>query len=259
MAAKEALPITTSHQKRTAVKKAAEKKLPVRRSGGRPAKYDWAKLRTHFVEQTEPISLKDLAATYGTPYGMTRDRCSAERWQYLRAEHQANLAKEVTRQRIKTQLAEAENFDDQSLKNAKLGQTLIAGRMQQIAAVFGASQNNFNNALARLKAGQPVDKSELYSAIYAKELLELATALEKFQAVGRHALGTDFMNKDVLEEFQKEEGLDIGEEMVKGDLDRLAALWEAMERAGINDQFAIGNGDEGDDDIVDAEVVADAK
>lgn len=205
------------------------KALPIKR-------HDWETVKAHFIEQTEPVSLRELSEAYGIAYQSVKERSAKERWSYLRAEHQSTVARKAQEDRIKRLLDESEKYDDASLSAAKIGQNLVAGRMAQIASVFAASQSQFNNAVQRLKNGQPVDRTELYSAIRSSELLELANALERFQNVGRKALGTDVQtfNHNVSGEVDHHHELSISEEIGKFDADRMAGFMEAAMRAGLN-------------------------
>lgn len=242
----------------SAPSRAKPRKMVGRRHGGGAHRlYPWEKIQVQFVEQVDPIKLKDLADVWNVPYDQLRDKSSKGRWPFLRVEHQMKLSELHARKRIKTQLENAQNFDEQSLHAAKMGHTLIAGRLSQIASLFAAQQAAYADAVARLKAGLPVDRSELYSAVNYKELNELASALERFQAVGRRALGTDFLpdKAATLDSRNEELDLDITEEIQKPDLDRLAAFFEAAQRAGLNDMFALEGPSSDDSDIVDAEVV----
>jgi len=209
-------------------RKLPRKNLPTKR-------HDWETVRAHFIEHTEQISFRDLANAYNIPYQSVKDRAAAERWTYLRAEHQSTVVAKAQKDRIKRLLDESENFDEASLKAAKLGQGLIAGRMAQMAAIFAAQQNTFNNAVQRLKGGQPVAREELYSPIYSKEIIDLANALERFQNVGRRALGTDVQKfeHEVSGTVEHEHELSISDEVGRFDADRMASFLAAAMRAGV--------------------------
>lgn len=222
------------------------RKLPMRRA----SKYPWDRIKEMYIESLEPVNLKELSEMFDTPYQAVRERSSEERWPYERAEFQSQANAKKARDKIKLLAREAEAFDEGSLKPAKLGQQLIAGRLSQIAQIFAASQQAHNAAVARLQAGQPVTREDLYSPINYKELGELAAALLRFQEVGRKALGTDVQNVNLTASTEGELNVSVNLELQRDDPDRQAALLEVLERTGLIPKMAIGN-------AVDGEVIGD--
>jgi len=244
--------------------KTTTRKTPAKKTAQAPTrtrtvvKHDWEKAKTVFVEQTEEISLKELSELTGIPYGQVRDRSSKEHWQYLRAEHQTTVQRAVTKGRVKKLLEQATAFDDQSLSAAKLGINLIQGRMMQIGQVFAASKKTFDDTVRRLQLGQPVSREELRSAVYSKEIIDLAAALERFQNVGRKALGIPDVQKFETEVhgsldhnlIDGEPDLSVGQELRRFDGDRLAAVFDVASRLGLRLNDILGTSD-----VIDAEEV----
>jgi hypothetical protein len=224
---------------------------------GLPQKrHDWEKVRTLFVERMDPVTLREVAEAMGINYTVLRNRAAQERWTAQRAEFQMKAALVAAKTRIRTLVKEGQGFDDQSLQTAKVGQTLVAGRLAQMSHVFVAQQGAYNSAVQRLRAGQPVEKSELYSPISYKELVELAKSLELFQKVGKLAIGIDVTTitpQQLQEQLDDEQDDDvsIADELSKPDADRLAAFMDAMDRSGILHDLMQGN------EVFDAEVIED--
>lgn len=210
---------------------------PKRRVKTQPSKHPWDQIRDHYMTAESSVTMKELAEVYGINYDVVRAKGAEERWTYLRAEYQTKNRIAIQEARTQTLVKEAVSFDDVSLKAAKLGQTLIVGRLGQIAQLFQASGVSFDKVLAKVRAGQPVDLTELRSSINYKELVELANALDRFQNVGRKALGTDVEKIDLSVIQGSIVEVNISEELGKPDLDRMAATVEAMRRAGLESLF----------------------
>jgi hypothetical protein len=204
------------------------KRLPIKR-------HPWEKILAHFVESPEELTLKELGEAYGIPYQSMRERSSDHKWTLQRAQYQANLAQKRSNERVKRAVKDATDFDDQSLRAAQIGQSLVAGRMAQIAELFAASQAQHQSAVAELKQGNPVTRADTYSVINYRELGELAKALSLFQDVGRKALGTDINRFEIDGAVQHTADVQVSivQEMASDDIDRQAALLDAMQRAGL--------------------------
>jgi hypothetical protein len=257
-------------RKPSARNRTVTKATPVKRKRPGAQKYPWEQVREHYISAESVITLKDLAEVYTIPYQTVRERAADERWTYLRSEHQVKNAIAVREARTVHLAKESVSFDDTSLRAAKLGQTLIAGRLGQIAALFQASGKNFDATLAKLRAGQPVDLGDLRSVINYKELGELAAALDRFQAVGRKAMGTDVEKIELSGPGGDAIQVSVHDEMQKPDLDRMAAAMEAMHRSGLSDIFSkqlgidmtetaeVVEATDENGDAVDAELVEDS-
>lgn len=223
---------------------------------GKTARHPWEQIRDHFITAETALTLKEIAEVYGISYNVVRSRAGDERWTYLRAEYQTNVAIAMRDARSKSLVKEAMGFDDTSLKAAKVGQTLILGRLGQIAQLFQASNVNFEKVLAKVRQGLPLDPHEMRSTINYKELVELANALDRFQMVGRKALGIDSQQIDINAVISGTSTVtaevNIHAELSKPDLDRTTAVFEAMRRAGLknlfDDQLALTAGTDGDED-----------
>lgn len=207
------------------------------------------------------LTLKELADIYSIPYETLRSKAGDDRWSYLRAEYQTKNQIAIREARTVALVKEAVSFDDVSLKAAKLGQTLIVGRLGQIAALFQAQGISFERALEKARNGLPLDPSETRSSINYKELVELANALDRFQNVGRKALGTDVEKIDINSSVGVTRvDVHIGDELAKPDVDRMASTIEAMRRAGLHsllgEQLALP---EVAEEVVDGEIIEDAE
>lgn len=224
---------------------------------------DWEPARNHFIETAGTLTLKEISETYGINYDTLRERAAKERWTYQRAEYQITRQKAEKEKRLVKLAGEAVKFDDNSLQAAKIGQTLIAGRLAQIAQLFQAGGQTFEAALSKMRSGKPVELHELRSTINYKELLSLGQALTLFQDAGRKALGTDVDRLEITgADGGAVEVVSINAELNKPDLDRMGKILEVMQRAGIakldTEQIAITvGGEDGDDEVVDAEIVED--
>jgi hypothetical protein len=245
--------------------------LPTKPIQRRATKWPWDKVLDHYVTAESLVTHQELADVYGIPIQTIRSKAAVERWAYVRASHQSQNT--IARREARTaHLAkESVGFDDQSLKAAKLGQTLILGRLGQIAQQFQAEGVNFEEALKAIRSKQPFDRYALKSSINYNELIQLANALDRFQTVGRKAMGTDVENISIQNIIDGTATLEVNvhDEMQKPDLDRMAGTIMAMKRAGLgsllDNQLAIESGDgtsEEEDseakDIIDAEIVESA-
>lgn len=225
------------------------------------SKYPWERIKDHYITAENIITLRDLAEVYNCPYETMRSKAADERWTYLRTEHvtKAALAKQAKRRN--TLATEAVGFDDVSLRAAKLGQSLVVGRLAQVAELFQAQGVNWRNVIEKVKQGIPLEPHETRSSINYKELVELANALDRYQSVGRRALGTDVENLNITGGLNVHDTLQvevsIGDELNKPDLDRTSAVIEAMRRSGleklITGQLALPEGEGDDSDDPDAE------
>jgi hypothetical protein len=224
-------------QSRQAAKKknwAASNAVRVKGSkGGRPTKHPWDKVRDHFVTSTNNVTIKEVAAVYGISYDVVRVKASQERWSYLRADYQTAARQKAFEERLELLSAESIRFDDSNLKAAQLGVNLILGRLTQMAQMFQAHGANWETVLQKVRASQPLAPHEARAPFSYKELTEMAAALERFQNVGRKALGTDVQQIDIMAQSTTTHEVTISSELEKPDRDRIAATLGAMNRAGL--------------------------
>jgi hypothetical protein len=218
-----------------------------------PCRYDWPTIKEHFVESGLDVTLKHVSEVFGIPYATVRERAANERWTYLRATFHAELSRANKKQRIERLDKDAKSFDDSSLRVAAVGQVLVTGRLSQMADLFTAGQNQHNETVKKVRAGETPSRADLSSPLNYKELSELAKGLQGFQDVGRKALGTDAQNLNIQGEtdVSVDHNVKVTAELAKDDQDRLAAMMLVMQRTGLAES---GPGEGGG--VLEAEVVA---
>lgn len=219
-------------------------------------KYDWDLARNTYVSSHEEISLKKLSEDMNIPYAQMRIRSSKERWRYQRAEEQKKIFKDKRVKHLQKMADDSIKFDQVAIDTAKVGMSLVAGRLAEMSRMFAASQPGSQAVLEKMQRGEPVTMMEMRSSINYKELRELALAAQAFQDIGRRAFGVDEAGFDIENLTINNGGesvINVQAEIGKDDPARLAAMMEAMERAGLINLNIPEEG--GDDGIIDAEVV----
>lgn len=221
-------------------------------------KYDWDHLMDVFVEGEQLqdgsillLNLKELAERYEVPYQRVREKASKQRWTDRRLNYQQKAAMERQREQRKTMVAESLAFDQNALSAAKLGMGLITARLAEIAQEHKVKQARIEDAQRRLERGEPVEKWELYSAIYPRDMETLASALDRFQTIGMRAMGTDVQRHEVTspDGSMTNTTINVTAELHRDDPDRLALILEAMRDAGFDVPM--------DDNIIEAQVESD--
>jgi hypothetical protein len=220
---------------------------------GPKSKYDWEGILHEYMTAVPAVNLKQLSLRMNVPYSLLRTRAAKERWNALRNREQLEILKEK-RQTFQTEMArEAITFDQTSIDVAKLGQSIIAGRLMEIAKLVAASGEVSNAVVEKLRNGEPLTRGDLYSLVNYKELVSLAQAAQMFQQIGRTALGTDVVDGSILrgEEISAdlEKIVSIGGELTKDDPARLASFLVALEEAGLT-QLDLDMADDGDTESV---------
>lgn len=198
--------------------------------------HDWPAARELFMTSQPAINLRQLSLRTGIPYDQIRTRSSKERWMAMRAQEQTAVLKARRQEFLQTMAGQAITFDETSIDVAKLGQGIIAGRLIEITKLLDAAGAKTDLVIAKLKAGIPLEKSDLYSMVNYKELASLAQAALMFQEIGRKAFGQEIIDGSLLKEGESEgleEVVSIGGELSKDDPKRLAAFLEALERTGM--------------------------
>lgn len=206
----------------------------------RKTKHDWVTIREFFITNPdEDLTLADVARMHGVKEQLVYRRSKDENWKWLRLQYWTQVLKEKRHRRQMKNAEQSDEFDDKALDVAKMGMSLTQLRMGQIAKYFAAKQEDFNNAIEKLKLGYPTQRDEFFSAINYKEMRELAQAALMFQELGHKALGTSV---DPLELGEMPDGaiggpieqiVSIGDELTRNDPDRIAAMMEALDDAGI--------------------------
>lgn len=243
-------------------------------------KYDWPSIKQKFVEGILPegeeltsesrefLNLKELSERLDVPYSLTRNRAADERWYDLRQDYMIRLGKARQAKRIAELSKESFDFDQSTLRVAKLGMGMVTARMSEIAREVQEKTRRRDEALRLAQAGYDIDPKDLESVIDARELDTLARAALSWQTVGQKALGTDITRMEIQHDVHASIESDvtvtttIAAELGRDDPDRLAAFLQAAKRAGLLDVVMNQNSDApkeieapGDDAIVDAEIV----
>lgn len=206
----------------------------------RKTKHDWVTIREFFITNPdEDLTLADVARLHGVQEHQVYKKSKEENWKWLRIQYWTQVLKEKRHRRAMKNADEADKFDDSAMAVAKTGMSMTQLRMGQIATYFQAKQPEFNYAIEKLRSGLPVARDEFFSAINYKELRELAQAALMFQELGHKALGTDVNPMDLGEMPEgalggpTEQIVSIGDELTRNDPDRIAAMMEALEDAGL--------------------------
>jgi hypothetical protein len=214
---------------------------------GMKQQYDWEAAKEWYLNHVEEVPFKKVAEMFNIPVQQLYNRSGRERWQHQRLQAQTALLRDRRHKRQFKTIKEAEAFDDGALNTAKLGASLITGRLAQIAELFNAKRDQYDDAIARIQAGQVVKREDLYSAVNYREMVELAKAMEVFQNIGRRALGTDVqtisMIMDGTDGAIAEAAATVGDELGKVDPDRIAAMFDALLDAGIATPTLDANGE----------------
>jgi len=218
---------------------------PVQRRPGQE-RYPWDQLRRDFIEGV-PVSgtkdervwptLRELAEDNGVPYVRMRKRAAAERW----TEHKTAAQNQARLTRLKKRAEQIEvnalDFDEKAFSIAKLGSSLVAGRLAEIGQEMQAKKQIRDMALQNLQNGNAVNKSDLYSAVRYSEIDGLASAAARFQEIGMKALGTDVQRIDINNLGGGGDTtvnvLNVSQELVRDDSERLGGVLEAMASAGL--------------------------
>jgi hypothetical protein len=226
-------------------------------------KYRWDDAKDWYLNHVEDVPLSQVADMFSIPRDQLYNRSGRERWQYQRLQHQTALLRERRRKRQFSTVKEAEQFDDGALATAKLGASLITGRLAQIAELFNAKKPAFALALQTIRNGGTPAKEDLYSAVYYKEMVELAKAMELYQTIGRRALGTDTQTISMILDGDlgaavEAAATELDDALAKADPDRIAAMFDALCDAGIAELALDEHGEvigfDLDGEVVDPEV-----
>lgn len=221
---------------------------------GPTSKYDWETARDLFLTSQPALNLRQIGLRLNIPYQQVRNRSTRERWMALRAQHQTQVLKEKRTEFLRKMAGEAISFDQTAIDTAKLGMGIITGRLIELSNILAAMGPQTAEVVAKLRAGEPLQRSDLYSAVNYKEMASLAQAALMFQQIGRIALGSEVTDGTLLndENTDLETVVSIGGELTKDDPARLAAFLEALERAGMTslDLQQVEDADEEDTDAV---------
>lgn len=230
-------------------------------------KHAWSDARVMFIEgDPDPSNndvvhyknLKQISEHFNIPYQQVRAKAGKERWSEERGRYQLQMAQKRRKLRAERLASESINFDDQSLAVAKVGQGLIAARFGEIAEEFKIRSEKRKDALRRMEAGEFVDPVELRSAVWFKEMSELAAAASKIQELGRRALGTDVENISIQLDQNVSGEISVRQEMENHtDSERLAAMLQAASRSKIPILDGLLVEEDDDEDVLDAEVIDD--
>lgn len=244
----------------------------MRRRAGQEV-YPWDTIRRDFIEGTPVhgtknervwMNLRELAEAHGVPYDRIRKKAAKERWSEHKSSHQVIAEQERARVRAKQIATNALDFDEKSFNAAKMGMGLVMTRLGEMAQEVQVKRKDREDALARAAQGLPVSREELYSAVNANHLNELAVAAERFQSLGMKALGTDVQRVDIQGMGDTTVNVvNVTSELKRDDVDRSVGVIGAMIEAGLfPDEVAAAltapvPEDQDDDNTIDGEVVED--
>lgn len=230
-------------------------------------KYDYTAARQLYVEgitlddgtRISP-TLKDVSEKLKIPPVQLRQRAATERWTDRRAAYEIQIAQERQKKRIKELAGKAVDFDATAFDAAVNGISLIVRRLSEIQEEATAKEGVIKEAHERLAKGEYVERYELMSAVYHKEMEGLANALDKLQGIGMRALGTDVNKHEIINSSEAlVQQISIHAEMRRDDPQRLVELLEAVKDSGLMDSGFLGiTATEADSNIVDAEEVEDS-
>jgi hypothetical protein len=225
------------------------------------SKYDWEEARVLYMTETPAINLKQVSIRTGIPYVQVRQKAAKERWSILRAQEQHAVMKSKRQDHMRRLAGESMKFDDDSIDTAKLGMNIVTSRLIEISRIYAAT-NQYNGGadavIAKLQAGEPLTRGDMFSTINYKELRELAQAAQLFQEIGRKALGSEQTDESLFTPDEDvEKVVSIGGELTKDDdTGRLAAFLEALDRAGVMNNMKFDATEDADDeDTEDVRIV----
>lgn len=218
--------------------------VPDTKAGGMNQKYEWEPIRRDFIEGIERAdgtknerwfpNLREVADLHNVPYARIRKRSAQERWTNKRAAAEQVYHQKRAEGRAKMIARNALDFDDKAFQAAKLGMAMVTTRMAEIAGEVQARKPRRDQAWQDFQNGLPVEKTDLYSAVRANEINELASALDRLQASGMKALGTDVQRIDLMNSGGDTVNiLNVTQEVQRDDPERLAAILGAMGEAGM--------------------------
>lgn len=270
----------------TPKKRRTKKTPPARRAStavvkGPKTGFNWESIYREFVEgiaegpgpedRTFP-TLKALAERHGPAYVTIRERAAAERWTEKKEQYQAQVAFDRQKERSKRLAKNAGEFDEKSYKVGDIGINLVMMRLAEIAQEAQAKKPVRDAAMQNLANGVPIDDKDLRSAIWSREIEGLANAAERFQNIGMKSLGTDVQRHTlsgpgggpIEVDGVVAPTINIGQEIMRDDPERVAALIKSFGDAGLIPQGMIKEigqsafeQPDDDEDIQDAEIVED--
>lgn len=244
------------------------------RPGQFKKRLDWDAIRNAYIEglpkpkakesdpdEKEWLTLADVAEKFGAYPGTVRKKSMEERWPEQRQAYQVRLAASRRQKRILALSKEATDMDTRVMSSAKLGITMVQTRLGEIARDVQMQNLRRQEAERRVAAGLAADPSDFGSAIDARELNTLGQAAQQFHSLARAALGEDVVKHEVSGVDGGPIEIDVEHNGIKEEMqtdpngDRLLAVMDAMERAGLIDNENIIDGDVEEDEDEDAEGV----
>lgn len=247
---------------------------PGKRSTGPRSQYDWAVIRDEYVNGYLRANPRDefdliyptyeqLAQRHGCAHASVMARGAKERWRNLKDQARVEVTKKIQRKRADKIAHAAVQFDDNSLKVGEMGVALIMSRLGEVATEMRERKTNRDEAIAALGRGEDVKPKDLRSAVYHQEMLSLANAAEKFQAIGLRALGQQDGNGTAIQVNvdASTNTTNVAQELIRDDKERAGALVAAFAEigalpAGFIDALDVKDRRERED-VVDAEIVED--
>lgn len=222
---------------------------------GKPSakrKHPWEEIATEYIEgsQVDPDEpdtnrtyprLKDLSLKYSLPIHMLKERSSKDQWTKKRQQFQIVDAQRRMSNRKFELLGKSIDFDNNAHKVAEMGMKLAQVRLGEMAQEIKARQNLREEAMQLMSAGMKYNKENMRTAVYPRELAELAKAMSSFQEIGMKALGTDVIRHEIsgidtnvfvdASTTNTQNNVSITEEMRKDDPERLASILTSLQDA----------------------------
>lgn len=245
-------------------------KQPKARGRGRPRKYDWPTVERAYVEGlasdedesrvTWP-SLRQVAEAHGVPEARVYEYSAAHHWKAKREAHMAKIEAARRAARAKELAKEAVQFDERALNTAKMGMAMVTQRLVEMAKDAQKLGPLREAEQERLIQGKDVNGSLLKPVVKAYELDQLSRAALTWQQVAAKAVGDDAIKVEHSGPGGGPiETLQITQELLRDDPERLAGFLEVLQRTGVLDieeEADVPELEAGSDDVVEAEVVED--
>jgi hypothetical protein len=228
--------------KTVTVRKAAKNdKLPVlREQYDQRTKYDWLSARKDYIEGYEDAEgtivypgPKEISERYGIPYGNVTTFISKERWKDHRDAHMNEIALARQKEHSKVLAKKAVKFDEQAADAAQVGQELILGRLLELRSFRAADRARAEDLLERMEQGEIIPVTEFKSLLWHTELESLANSLDKFQNIGRKALGITDNDSTTVNHVEITQ-TNIGTEMARTDQNRAEGIMQLLANKNLN-------------------------
>lgn len=211
-------------------------------------KHPWEDVQRDYVEgynvaeEGEPVEIHyptqgDLADKYKISEQVIRNRAAKYRWTEHRNVFQQKMALERQRKMAEQMARKAVVFNKKSHKVAEDAIDIIDQRISYLKSIVGSEFDDSRVEMleAKLRSGQPIDRSDTYGLVHFKEMEALANAMAKWQDVGHKALGIKDVDNNpavAIQINQNNVGQTVREELARPDRTRIAGIMEVLGRSG---------------------------